>query len=148
MKVPVSTLLAEKKIKALFSLESSATVMEAVKEMNHRQVGSLIILDEGKLVGIFTERDVLRRVVVPGLPAETTSVADVMSKEVDTFGPETTVTDALAHMNDKRHRHIPIMEGEDILGLISIGDITRWLSANAQNEAQTLLNYFTGTYGE
>ncbi len=122
--------------------------MEAVKEMNHRQVGSLIILDEGKLVGIFTERDVLRRVVVPGLPAETTPVSEVMSNEVDTFGPETTVTDALAHMSDKRHRHIPIVEGESILGLISIGDITRWLSANAQNEAQTLLSYFTGAYGE
>ena len=147
MKVPVSTLLAEKQSK-IFSMDVSATVMDAVKEMNHRQVGSLIILDGDSLVGMFTERDVLRRVVVPGLPADTTSVADVMSKEVDTFGPTTTVTEALAHMNNKRHRHIPIVEGDRILGLISIGDITRWLSKNSQNEAQSLLTYFTGGYDE
>ena len=148
MKVPISTLLAEKRIKSIYSMESSATVMDAVKEMNERHIGSLLILEDGKLVGIFTERDVLRRVVVQGRPAETTLVSEVMSTEVDTFSPDMTVTDALAHMNKFRHRHVPVVTGEKIHGLISIGDITRWLSKNAQNEAQTLLNYFTGGYGE
>ena len=147
MKVPVSTLLAEKQNR-IYSIEAHATVMDAVKEMNLRHIGSLLILDKGKLVGIFTERDVLRRVVVPGLPAETTKVSEVMSKEVDTFPPHLTVTEALAHMNKERHRHVPIVEGDRILGLLSIGDITRWLSKNAENEAQNLLNYFTGTYDE
>ena len=147
MKVPVSTLLAEKQSKSL-TIDSTATVMDAVKEMNERHVGSLLILSDGKLVGIFTERDVLRRVVVPGLPAETTSVADVMSKDIDTFTANISVTEALAHMNKTRHRHVPIMDKETILGLISIGDITRWLSRNAETEAQNLLNYFTGSYGE
>ena len=129
-------------------MDASATVMEAVKEMNERHIGSLLILKDGGLVGIFTERDVLRRVVVRGRPAETTLVSEVMSTEVDTFSLEMTVTDALAHMNKYRHRHVPVVTGSEIHGLISIGDITRWLSKNAQNEAQTLLNYFTGTYGE
>jgi len=122
--------------------------MEAVKEINHHQIGSLIILDDGKLVGIFTERDVLQRVVVPRLSAESTLVSEVMSKNVDTFSPLMLVDEAMAHMNKSRHRHIPVMRGEEILGLLSIGDITRWLSRNFENEAQSLLNYFTGTYDE
>lgn len=145
MKVPISTLLAAKQSK-IFAIEASATVLDAVKMMNNHTIGSLIILDKGKLIGIFTERDVLRRVVVPGIDANTTLVSQVMSPEVDTFSPDTSVTDALAHMNKYRHRHVPVMNGDEILGLISIGDITRWLSRHAQNEAQTLLNYFTGTY--
>lgn len=145
MKVPVSTLLAEKPPN-LFAIESTASVLDAVKMMNSHTIGSLLILENRKLVGIFTERDVLRRVVVPGVDANRTLVSEVMSTDVDTFTPDTSVTDALAHMNKYRHRHIPVVKDEEVLGLISIGDITRWLSRNAQNEAQTLLNYFTGTY--
>jgi len=118
MKVPISTLLAEKRIKSIFSMDASSTVMDAVKEMNEKHIGSLLILDDGKLVGIFTERDVLRRVVVPGRPAETTLVSEVMSTEVDTFGLDTTVTDALAHMNKFRHRHVPVVTGSEIHALI------------------------------
>ena len=147
MKVTVSRLLAEK-IHHIYSINVYATVRDAVKEMNHQGVGSIIVLDEGKLAGIFTERDVLRRVVVPGLPADTTLVSEVMTKEVDTFHPDVTVEEAMAHMNKFRHRHVPVMRGDLILGLVSIGDITRWISRNYENEAQNLLSYFTGTYLE
>jgi len=147
MKIPVATLLAQKKTN-VFSIDAGALVIDAVKEMNRHQIGSLIILKEGKLVGIFTERDVLQRVVVPGLSAESTLVSEVMSKDVDTFSPLMLVDEALAHMNKNRHRHVPVVSGEEILGLISIGDITRWLGKNYENEAQSLMNYFTGTYNE
>ncbi|MDA0347449.1 MAG: CBS domain-containing protein [Verrucomicrobia bacterium] len=147
MKVSVTTLLAEK-AHNIYSIDASASVLDAVNEMNHRGVGSIIVLDQGKLVGIFTERDVLRRVVVPALPADSTPVSDVMTKDVDTFAPNTTVEAAMAHMNKERHRHVPVVEGERILGLVSIGDITRYLSKNFENEAQNLLSYFTGTYPE
>jgi CBS domain-containing protein len=116
--------------------------------MNHRGVGSIIVLDEGKLVGVFTERDVLRRVVVPALPADSTLVSEVMTKDVDTFAPNLSVEEAMAHMNKERHRNVPVVDGERILGLVSIGDITHWLSKNFENEAQNLLSYFTGTYPE
>ncbi len=148
MKVAISTLLAEKSSPEIFSIGPDASVLEAVKEMNHRQVGCLLILDQGKIVGIFTERDVLRRVVVPGMEAASTPVSEVMTKEVDTFPPNLPVDEAMAHMTAKRHRHIPVVEGERILGMVSIGDVTRWLSNNFENQAQNLLNYFTGTYHE
>lgn len=147
MKVTVSTLLAEK-VHHIYSINAHATVRDAVKEMNHQGVGSIVVLNEGKLVGIFTERDVLRRIVVPGLPADSTLVSEVMTKEVDTFSPDVTVEEAMAHMNKYRHRHVPVVRGEHILGMVSIGDITRWLSRNFENEAQNLLSYFTGTYPE
>lgn len=147
MKVSVSTLLTEK-VSNIYSINANASVRDAVKEMNHQGIGSLIVLNDGKLAGIFTERDVLRRVVVPGLPADTTPVSEVMTKEVDTFPPNLSVEEAMAHMNRERHRHVPVMEGDRILGLISIGDITRYLSRNSENEAHNLLNYFTGTYPE
>ena len=147
MKVSVSTLLSQK-VHNIYSINSYATVRDAVEEMNHQGIGSIIVLEDGKLAGIFTERDVLRRVVVPGLPADTTLVSEVMTKEVDTFPPGLSVEEAMAHMNKYRHRHVPVMDGERILGLVSIGDITRFLTRNYENEAQNLLNYFTGTYPE
>ena len=145
MKLSVSQLLGEKKPQ-IFSIHSQASVMDAVKEMNEHWSGSLLIFDDGKLVGIFTERDVLRRVVVPGISAESTPVGEVMTKNLDTFHPGVSIDAARAHMTETRHRHVAVVEGEEILGLISIGDITRYLSRNAENEAQNLLNYFTGTY--
>ena len=108
----------------------------------------MLILDGGKIVGIFTERDVLRRVVVAGLAPATTPVSEVMTREVDTFPPDLSVDEAMAHMTAKRHRHIPVVEDDRILGMVSIGDVTRWLSKTFENEAQNLLNYFTGTYLE
>ncbi len=148
MKVAISTLLAEKEFSEIFSINPEASVLDAVKEMNRRQVGCMLILDGGKIVGIFTERDVLRRVVVPGLAPATTPVSEVMTKEVDTFPPDLSVDEAMAHMTAKRHRHIPVVEDDRILGMVSIGDVTRWLSKTFENEAQNLLNYFTGTYLE
>lgn len=148
MKVAISTLLAEKEFSEVFSIDPEASVLDAVKEMNRRQVGSMLILDGGKIVGIFTERDVLRRVVVEGLAPATTPVSEVMTREVDTFPPDLSVDEAMAHMTAKRHRHIPVVEDDRILGMVSIGDVTRWLSKTFENEAQNLLNYFTGTYLE
>ena len=147
MKVTVSTLLFEK-ARNIYSINADASVRDAVKEMNDKGVGSVIVLDDGKLVGIFTERDVLRRIVVPGIPADTILVSEVMTKEVDTFPPDLTVEEAMAHMNTERHRHVPVVDGDKILGLVSIGDITRYLSKTFEHEAQDLLNYFTGTYPE
>ena len=145
MKVSVATLLAQK-VHNVYTINSYATVRDAVKEMNHQGIGSIIVLEDGKLAGIFTERDVLRRVVVPGLPADSTLVSEVMTKNVDTFPPDLSVEEAMAHMNRERHRHVPVMQGDRILGLISIGDITRWLTTNYENEAQNLMSYFTGAY--
>jgi CBS domain-containing protein len=145
MKVPVSTLLAEKS-NSVYSVSSDVSVQEAVLEMNRYRVGSIIVMDGEKLSGIFTERDVLHRVVAAGLDPLKTPVTQVMTQNVETVAPETSIDEAMELITTKRHRHLPVVEESKLIGLISIGDITRWISQSNENEAQSLWHYITGSY--
>lgn len=143
MNPPVSTLLTEKG-GTVFTASISATVEDAVRVMNRHKVGSVLIMDGDRLAGIFTERDVLYRVVAAGLPPATTPVTQVMTANPKVIPPDMTVDDALALISEKRCRHLPVIEGGRILGLISQGDITRWLVNAHQAQAQQLIDYITG----
>jgi CBS domain-containing protein len=145
MNVPVSALLRTKTAE-VYSITSKATVLEAVHEMNRLLIGSIIVLDDDRLVGIFTERDVLQRVVAKGLSPDLTLVADVMTKDVETITPQTTLEETMSAMTEHRHRHLPVVEGDKIRGLVSIGDVTRWISQANENEAHNLRSYITGGY--
>ncbi len=140
---PISTLLRLKDSK-VHSITSESTVLEAVHEMNRVHIGSIVVVDDEKLVGIFTERDVLQRVVAVSKSPETTKVADVMSSEVETITPKTTVDETMLIMTKRRHRHLPVMKDDKLVGLVSIGDITRWISRANEDEAQNLRSYITG----
>jgi CBS domain-containing protein len=143
MNAPVSTLLAEKGT-SVFSIPSTVTVEEAVQVMNRFKVGSIVVVDGDQLTGIFTERDVLYRVVAQGLPPATTPLAQVMTRDPKTITPDTSVQDALAFISEKRVRHLPIIEEGRLVGMISQGDITRWLVQAHKAEAEHLMNYITG----
>lgn len=145
MNAPVSILLSSKKAK-VHSISSNASVLDAVHEMNRLRIGSIVVLDGETLAGIFTERDVLQRVVAVGKSPSETLVSEVMSKEVETITPKTTVEETMRAMTERRHRHIPVMNDGKLVGLISIGDVTRWISRANQDEAENLRNYITGTY--
>lgn len=143
MNAPVSILLTSKK-KEVHTIQSSSSVLDAVHEMNRLRIGSIVVLDGERLVGIFTERDVLQRVVAEGKSPGDTQVAEVMSKEVETITPKTSVEEAMRAMTVRRHRHIPVMDDGKMVGLVSIGDITRWISRANEDEAENLRNYITG----
>jgi CBS domain-containing protein len=143
MNAPVSTLLAEKGATVL-SIPSTVTVEEAVQVMNRFKVGSIVVVDDGQLTGIFTERDVLYRVVAQGLTPATTPLAQVMTRNPKTITPDTSVQDALAFISEKRVRHLPIIDDGRLVGMISQGDITRWLVNAHKAEAEHLMNYITG----
>lgn len=130
----------------MFSVASKVTVSEAVAEMNRHRVGSVLILDEGRLVGIFTERDVLRRVVGAGVDPTRTLVADVMTQGPITIGPETSIEETMRIFTEKRCRHLPVLDGGKLVGTISIGDITRWMADAHRAEAEHLKNYITGGF--
>src|SRR4051812_39850305 len=105
-------------------VKPSLSVLEAVRQMNDRRVGALIVMDEGEVVGIFTERDVLKQVVGPEASPATLTVGQVMTEEVICCGPNTDLEEASRIMKDRRIRHLPVCDAEgDLLGLISIGDI-------------------------
>jgi CBS domain-containing protein len=143
MNTPLSALL-ERKGPALHTVASSLTIAETVAEMNRHRIGCILVVEGEKLVGIFTERDVLRRVVGEGVDPKSKRVADVMSANVMTVPPEATVEETMVMFAERRCRHLPVLSGGKLRGLISIGDISRWMADAHRNEAEHLKSYIAG----
>ena len=143
MNVPVSAIL-DRKGRNVYSVAPTVTVAEAVAEMNLHRVGSVMVMQGGRLAGIFTERDVLRRVVGPGLDPHQVAVEKVMTANVMTISPHVTIEETMALFTERRFRHLPVVENGELVGTISIGDITRWISDHNQVEAEHLKNYIAG----
>lgn len=145
MKIPVSALLQEKET-TLRWVSPNVTVQEAVTLMNQQKIGCVLILEHDQLVGIFTERDVLTRVVGGNLDPKLTPIAQVMTTSPRTVTPDTLLEDVMTMISERRVRHLPVLAGGRVIGLISIGDINKWLVRNLQVEAETLRNYVAGGY--
>ena len=144
MDTPISALL-ERKGSFVYSVPSSVSVAAAVAEMNKCRVGAIVIIDGGLLVGMFTERDVLRRVVGAGLDPVRTRVSEVMTSSVITVTPEMTVDEAMELFTQKRCRHLPVVSDNRLIGVVSSGDITRWINDLHRAEAEHLKNYIAGS---
>lgn len=138
----VSAILADKG-SSVATVAPGATVAEAVALMNERSIGSLLVTEGERLVGIFTERDVLRRVVAARRDPDQTLVRDVMTDDLIVISPTTEVEDAMRIVTDRRCRHLPVVEGRKLVGMISIGDLTRWTIRHQQAEIQDLVSYMT-----
>lgn len=145
MNAPVSAIL-DRKGHAVYSVASNMTVAEAVAKMNSHRIGSVLVFDGGQLVGIFTERDVLRRVVGPSLNPQQIRVCDVMTNNVETISPEFSIEDAMELFTEKRFRHLPVVQEGRVIGTISIGDVTRWVSDLHRVEAEHLKSYIGGGF--
>lgn len=139
----VRDVLSEKG-RTVHTVSPRASVREAVRKMNELGVGSLLVMEEGRPVGIFTERDVLRRVVDAGRDPEATRVEEVMSSPVVTIRPETPVREAMETITTLRHRHLPVMDGGQVVGMVSIGDLLRWVTYYQQREIEHMTDYITG----
>ncbi len=143
MNTTIATLL-EQKDGAVFTIPSTLTVAEAVHEMNAHKVGSVLIMNGLRLAGIFTERDVLRRVVGADLDPRFTPVTKVMTSDVLTIEPTATVQQVMEIFTERRCRHLPVMNEGKLLGLISIGDVSRWVANSHRVEAESLRQYIAG----
>jgi CBS domain-containing protein len=145
MNTSISVLL-EHKGKATVSVSPLVTVSQAAQEMNRRKVGSVLVMEGGQLLGIFTERDVLWRVVAAGLDPKTTPLSQVMTRNPITVGPETPIQSVMDVFTEKRFRHLPVVDDGRLLGVISIGDVLRWAADVHRQEAEQLKQYITGGY--
>jgi CBS domain-containing protein len=145
MNTPISALL-ERKGSAVFSVGSDVSVSDAVAEMSRHRVGCLVVLDGEQLAGIFTERDVLLRIVGAGLDPRTARVSDVMTRHLVTVKPDTTVNEVMELFTEKRCRHLPVLTDGRLRGLISIGDVSRWMVDTHRAEAEHLKNYIAGGF--
>jgi len=142
MNTPVATLLGRKTSSALHTLPPSATVAAAVQMMNQHKLGSILILQGGRLAGIFTERDVLTRVVGADRDPHTTLLDEVMTRQPVTVPPAAAVEEVMEIITARRVRRLPVVDDTgQVIGLISIGDLTRWLVDTHRAEAEHLRNY-------
>lgn len=131
----------EQKTEALETVTPQTSVGQAIERMNERRIGSVLVMDGERLVGIFTERDVLTRVVPGRLDPDKTPVAEVMTRQLVTITPVRTVQEAMMVVTDTRHRHLPVVEGEKVVGMVSIGDLTRWIVRDQQRTIDDLIDY-------
>ena len=142
---PISALL-ERKGSRVHAVSATVTIAKAVDEMNRHRIGSIVVLDNNCPIGIFTERDVLTRVVGRHVDSNIMRVADVMTSELITISPETTIEETMVLFAVKRCRHLPVVADGRLIGLISIGDISRWMAEAHRAEAEHLKNYIAGGF--
>ncbi len=124
-------------VQRLVTMSPMTPVSTAAREMSERHIGAVLVVDEGQLQGIFTERDALTRVLAPSRDPDTTLIAEVMTRHPDTISPDETVAYALSVMNERGYRHLPVVEGETLIGIVSIRDLYR--SIKSQMDADLLL---------
>lgn len=126
------------------SVLSSATVLEAARVLAEKAVGSVLVVEDGAIVGIFSEHDAVRRVLAEGYRAATTLVSEVMTRDVAALSPETPVRDAMRLMTANRWRHLPIVVDGMVLGVVSIGDLAKCAACELDRSYVELARYVVG----
>jgi CBS domain-containing protein len=141
----VGAILAHKG-SAVWSIAPDATVFDAIQLMADKNVGALPVVENGGLVGIISERDYTRKVILKGKSSKETPVKDIMTRELVTAQPGDSVTECMQAMTEKRVRHLPVVEGAKMIGLISIGDLVRRIISAQTATIDNLEKYITGDY--
>ena len=136
--------LLESKGSDVWSIGPDASVYESMKLMADKGIGALVVLDGGKLVGIISERDYARKVVLKERASKQTLVSEIMSKDVLYARPDHTVEECLALMTEKRTRHLPVLDGDELVGIISIGDLVKSVIDEQQHVIEQLEHYIRG----
>jgi CBS domain-containing protein len=138
--ITVRTLL-ERKGRAIFSVEPQASVLDAIRLLAEHHVGALLVMRGGALEGIVSERDYALKVILRGRSATDTAVRDVMSSPVLTVSLDTTVTQCMQLVTDRRVRHLPVVDGGRVVGMVSIGDLVKAVIAEQQQQIEQLESY-------
>ena len=134
--------LLDAKGRSLVSISPGDSVFDAIKLMADRSIGSLVVMDEhGKLVGIVTERDYARKVIIKGRSSRDTTVSDIMTTDVMTAGNDDTVNACMELMTEKKVRHLPVVEDGRVTAMISIGDLVQAIIADQREEIEQLEHY-------
>lgn len=128
----------------IISIRSDASVLDAIRLMAERAVGSLLVMDGDDLVGIVTERDYARKVIIKGRSSDSTRVREIMTSEVRTATTDQTVNDCMQVMTRRKIRHLPVVDGGRVVGMISIGDLVQAIIESQQEEIQHLEQYISG----
>ncbi len=139
-------LVVKKKGREVYSIASMATVYEALVLMANKRVGALVVMDGSELVGIFSERDYARKVILAGGSSKEMKVSEIMSHPVITVQLNSTVDECMQHMTDRRCRHLPVMDEGKVIGVVSIGDLVNWIISKQDQTIHDLEVYISGDY--
>jgi CBS domain-containing protein len=130
----------------VWSIDPEASVYEALEVMSDHDIGALVVLSDGELVGLLSERDYARKVKLMGRSSRETAVSEIMTSEVVTASPEDTVDDCMRLMTSYRIRHLPVVESNRLMGVISIGDMVNWIIREQAQTIDHLHTYIAGAY--
>ncbi len=133
--------LLESKRYSVVSVEPTTTVLDALQVMADKEIGAVIVIDDGHLVGIFSERDYARKVVLQGKASKDTPVREIMTEKVVCVRPEQTIEDCMGLMTDQRIRHLPVLEHKKVIGVISIGDVVKEMLSEKEFVIKQLESY-------
>ena len=136
----VRQMLSEKG-SAVVSITPDTSVFDALKIMNEKNIGAVLVMKDEELVGIFSERDYARKVILAGRSSKTTEVKELMTCKVYCIDPSRTIQDVMELMNEHRFRHVPVMESEKVIGVLSSGDVMRGVVAEQKNTIESLESY-------
>ena len=136
--------LLDSKGREIISIVEEASVYDAIKLMADHGVGSLLVMNGDVLKGIVSERDYARKVIIKGRSSESTQVREIMTTDLVTTTSAQTVNECMTMMSERRIRHLPVMSGEEVVGMISIGDLVQAIISDQQEEIEQLENYISG----
>ena len=130
----------------IWSVEPKATIFEALEIMSEKEIGALLVMEDGKLTGIFSERDYARKVILKGKSSKETQVGELMTKKVFYIDSQKTINDCMAMMTAKRIRHVPVIEDNQMVGIVTIGDVVNQIISEQEVTINHLENYITGNH--
>lgn len=128
----------------IWAVKPDDTIFDSLRLMADKSVGALLVMDGDKLVGIVTERDYARKVILEGKSSKTTTISEIMTEKVLCVAPERTVEECMALMTDKRARHLPVVDDERVVGVLSIGDLVKAILSEQQVLIDQLQHYIAG----
>ena len=142
----IAQILKSKPSKVVHAITPNDTVYDAVRKMAEQNIGALLVMEGDEIVGIVTERDYARKVVLAGRSSRETPVSVIMTTQVLCVGPLQTTEECMAIMTEKRFRHLPVVEDDRVVGVLSIGDLVKWVISDQAETIDQLQGYISGKY--